>query len=126
MLRAAIQWSAPRLLLLPALLMLAACAADSTRSLQLVSGSGVIYPPEAKARGVEGYVVVRYDVDAAGQVINPRVVEAKPEGVFDAAALETVSTWRFRAAKGATAQVVEGVQSRVEFSLDSGDAYRNY
>jgi protein TonB len=114
------------MVLLPALLLLVACAADATRSLQLVSGSGVVYPPEAKSRGVEGYVVVRYDVDAAGQVINARVIEAKPEGVFDAAALETVSTWRFRAAEGAAVRVVEGVQSRVEFSLDSGDAYRDY
>ena len=115
-----------RVLLLPALLFLVACASESTRSLQLVSGGGVVYPPEAKARGVEGYVVVRYDVDAAGEVINPRVVEAKPEGVFDAAALETVSSWRFRAAEGAATRVVEGVESRVEFSLDSRDAYRDY
>jgi TonB family protein len=130
--RAVTPWSAVRLtllspaLLLSALLMLAACASESVRSLQLVSGSGVIYPPEAKAQGIEGYVVVRYDVDAAGQVINARVVEAKPEGVFDAAALETVSSWRFRPAEGAAPSFVEGVESRVEFSLDAGDAYRDY
>jgi protein TonB len=71
-------------------------------------------------------VIVRYDVDAQGRVINPTVVEAEPAGVFDAAAIETVSSWRFRPARGnSQPQVIEGVQSRVEFALRGGEAYRD-
>lgn len=114
----------PGTLLLMALIVLAGCAA-SGRSLELVSGSAVIYPPEAQAKGIEGYVVVQYDVDAGGRVINATVVAAEPAGVFDAAALETVSSWRFRPARGTRQpEVIERVRSRVEFSLDAGAAYR--
>jgi periplasmic protein TonB len=112
--------------LLVAGLALVGCAA-SGRSLELVSGSAVIYPPEARAAGTEGYVIVRYDVDAEGRVINPRVVQAEPAGVFDAAAIETVASWRFQPARGASQpRVIEGVQSRVQFSLGASEAYRNY
>jgi protein TonB len=115
-----------RTLLLVAVSVLAGCAA-SGRSLELVSGSAVIYPPEAQAKGIEGYAVVQYDVDADGRVINAAVVEAEPVGVFDAAALETVLSWRFRPARGSSqSEVIERVRSRVEFSLDAGAAYREY
>lgn len=111
--------------LLIAVLALAGCAA-SGRSLELMSGSAVIYPPEAQAKGIEGYVVVRYDVDATGRVVNPRVIEAQPQGIFDAAALDTVSSWRFRPASGTRQPaVVKDVQSRVQFSLGGGEAYRD-
>lgn len=107
-------------------LALAGCA-SSGRSLELVSGTAVTYPPQAQADGVEGYVVVRYDVDAEGRVVNMQVVEAQPAGVFDAAALDTVASWRFRPARrNSQPSVIEGVQSRVEFSLRPGDAYRDY
>jgi len=118
--------SLPKSALLIAVLVLAGCASGG-RSLELVSGSAVVYPPEARAAGTEGYVVVRYDVDAAGRVINPTVVEAQPAGVFDAAAIETVSSWQFRPARpGSQPQVIEGVRSRVEFSMRAAEAYRDY
>jgi len=119
-------FSLPKFVLLIAALALAGCSA-SGRSLELVSGSAVVYPPAARAAGTEGYVVVRYDIDAEGRVINPTVVEAQPAGVFDAAALETVSSWRFRPARSTSRlEVIEGVQSRVQFSLGAGAAYRDY
>jgi TonB family protein len=106
-------------------LLVAGCA-TAGRSLELVSGSAVVYPPDAQAAGIQGYVVVRYDVDASGRVINPRVVAADPPEVFDAAALETVSSWRFRPARGASQpRIIEGVESRVQFTLGAGEAYRN-
>ncbi len=114
-----------KITLLIAGLALAGCA-SSGRSLELVSGSAVVYPEEARAAGTEGFVVVRYDVDARGMVVNPTVVEAQPPGIFEAAAIETVSSWRFRPARaGSKPSVIEGVQSRVEFALRAGDAYRN-
>ena len=86
-----------KITLLIAGLALGGCA-SSGRSLELVSGSAVVYPEEARAAGTEGFVVVRYDVDARGMVVNPTVVEAQPPGIFEAAAIETVSSWRFRPA----------------------------
>lgn len=106
------------------LLLVAGCA-SSERSLQLVSGSAVVYPAAARAAGIEGYAVVRYDIDADGRAVNARVVESQPAEVFDEAALATVASWRFRPARGAQPRRVEGVQSRVQFSLGGGEAYRD-
>lgn len=89
----------------------------------LLQGSGEAgYPTNAKQAGVEGFVVVEYDVLADGRVANARVIEAEPEGVFEKAALATVASWRFDVINKAprTQQV-----SRLTYSLD-GDDYRRY
>jgi len=115
-----------RVVLLAAALSLVGCAAPG-RSLELVSAVAAEYPDAARAAGQQGYVLVRYAVDADGRVRDPVVIAAEPVGVFDAAALRTVAAWRFRPARpGASPAVIEGVQSRVEFTLSEGDAYRGY
>lgn len=111
--------------LLLAVLLLAGCA-GGTRTLPLVSATGAVYPPQARAEGIEGYVVVRYDVDADGRVFNARVVDASPRGVFDESALAAVSRWRFRAPRGEGATPVTGLQSRLVFELGDADRYRDY
>jgi protein TonB len=55
------------------------------------------YPRRALRRGVEGSVLLEFSVDADGNVVSPRVLEARPRGVFDAAALEAVSKWKYEA-----------------------------
>ena len=62
--------------------LLAACVSSTPP--QFISGADMVYPPGAKAEGIEGYVVIRYDVTAEGAVINAEVVEAEPQGVFEA------------------------------------------
>ena len=74
---------------------LAGCASPS-RPPQFIGGADLVYPTDARATGVEGRVAVRYDVTATGTVANAVVVESEPPGVFDAAALAAVRTWRFR------------------------------
>ena len=74
---------------------LAGCASLS-RPPQFIGGADLVYPADARTSGVEGRVVVRYDVTAAGTVANAVVVESEPRGVFDAAALDAVRSWRFR------------------------------
>lgn len=111
---------------LGAALMLAGCASDS-RPLQLLSGTGAVYPPDARAEGVEGYVVVSYDVDDQGRVDNTRVVEADPPDVFDESALQAVSRWRFRPPeRDGEPQPVTGLRSRLDFVLKGADAYADY
>jgi protein TonB len=46
------------------------------------------YPRHALRRGVEGSVLLEFSVDRYGNVVSPRVIESRPRGVFDAAALE--------------------------------------
>ena len=56
----------------------------------------MVYPAAARADGIEGRVVVRYDITVAGTVANAVVVESEPPSVFDDAALKTVRSWHFR------------------------------
>jgi len=107
-----------------ALALLAGCA-GGPRTLPLVSATGATYPPEARKAGVEGFVVVRYDVDPEGRVVNARVVEATPPGVFEEAALAAVTRWRFRA-PGDDSEPVTGLTSRLEFALEGGERYSDY
>ncbi len=107
--------------------LLAGCLGSQNRPLQLVSGAGPTYPTDARSAGIEGEVVVRYDVSAQGQVVNARVDSAEPPGVFDQAALATVRSWKFKAqVKNGEPQTVENILSRVLFRLDDQDAYDGY
>ena len=110
-------------LLLPMLLV--ACASSSPP--QFLSGADMVYPPDAKAEGIEGYVVVSYDVTAEGMVVNAEVVEAEPEGVFEGAALASIVQWRFRAAMVDGKSVeTPGVVSTLRFKLEEEDEYAEY
>ncbi|MGA0840591.1 MAG: energy transducer TonB, partial [Pseudomonadales bacterium] len=101
-----------RFIVLLLFISLAGCAA-SERSLELISGAAPAYPPAARAAGQEGWVQVRYNIDDAGRVQSPIVIAAQPAGVFEEAALATVSAWRFRpAAPGAEPRVIQNVESR--------------
>lgn len=105
------------------MLVLTGCASTG-RPLQFVAGADPGYPPEAKAQGIEGYVVVRYDVDAEGRVGNVAVAEASPPGVFDAAAVKAVKSYQFRPPLvDGTAEGVDNLTSRFEFKLSGADKY---
>ena len=71
------------------------------------------YPRSAERRGLEGYVVIAYDIDESGDVVEPTVAEAEPAGVFDRAALRAVGSWRVAEAAATTT----GHQTRLNFNL---------
>ena len=104
------------------LALLAGCA-SAPQPLQLVAAGSLTYPEAARTQGVEGLVVVRYDVDVTGTVVNARVVEAEPPDTFERAALDFVLSWRFQPVEvdGRTI-VVEDNLSEIAFRLDDGRA----
>lgn len=108
-------------------LLLTGCMGAQNRPMQLIAGSGPIYPTEAKAAGIEGEVVVRYDISVSGDVENARVDRADPAGVFDEAALAAVRSWRYnpRIREG-QAEAVQDVLSTVRFRLSDGDVDNGY
>ena len=79
-----------------------------------------VYPARAQERGIEGYVLVQFTIDALGRVLNVQVIESEPRGVFDRAALKAVERFRYkpRVVNG-EAIPVSGVQHLVTFELSS-------
>ncbi len=72
------------------------------------------YPPNARARRLEGHVDVEFTITPLGTVENARVVDAEPRNVFNAAALAAVNRWRYTADPNRAAQTTT---ERVEFKL---------
>ena len=106
-------------------MLLVACVSSSPP--QFLSGADMAYPPAATAEGIEGYVVIRYDVTAQGEVASPEIVEAVPEGVFEEAALASIVQWRFRPATVSGEDVeTSGLVSTLRFRLGDEDPYADY
>ncbi|WP_372609886.1 TonB family protein [Halomonas sp.] len=72
------------------------------------------YPRSAQRRGLEGYVELAFLVAPDGRVDadSIRVVEARPGNVFDRAARQAVSQWRFEASGQ-----LRRARQRLEFQL---------
>lgn len=59
----------------------------------------VEYPSRAKAKEIEGYVVLSLLIDEQGRVQKVKVLEAEPQNVFEKSAEQTVKSWLFEPAR---------------------------
>jgi TonB family protein len=75
----------------------ASIARAETASPKPIERANPEYPRTALRAGIEGSVLVEFSVDGRGRVVAPRVIDAIPIGVFEGAALEAVSKWRYEA-----------------------------
>ena len=76
------------------------------------------YPRRAQTRGIEGYVILEYQVDESGRAIDPKVIEAKPRGTFDKAAIEAAKLYRYLPKiKDGQPVAVGGVKTRITFEM---------
>jgi protein TonB len=76
------------------------------------------YPNRAASRGIEGFVIVEFDVSETGQVINAFVLGAEPPAVFNRAALRAIERWKYnpRIVNGKAVKMT-GLRTRFSFSL---------
>ena len=77
------------------------------------------YPQRALARGIEGWVLVSFTIAETGAVVDAVVVDARPPGIFDAAAIRALARYKYRP------QIVAGVPTatpgmmlRIHFELE--------
>ena len=75
------------------------------------------YPSRLRDKGVEGYVVLSLLLDENGRIVQKKVIESKPPGEFDQAALEGVSNWRFQPAIYKGESVSVWTRQKIKFEL---------
>ncbi|WP_317931307.1 energy transducer TonB [Halioxenophilus sp. WMMB6] len=76
------------------------------------------YPKLAMRTGVEGYVILSYNLDASGKPIDIKVVEEHPRRVFAEAAIRALKASRYEVVDQAgTAYVVKGLARRYDFQF---------
>ncbi len=78
-----------------------------------------VYPRRALTRGIEGYVILEFTVTRMGTVMNPVVIEAKPTGIFDRAALQAALKFKYKP-KVVNGEPIEvrGVRNIIRFELE--------
>tara|TARA_Y100001949_G_C15667995_1_gene192631 strand:- start:10 stop:411 length:402 start_codon:yes stop_codon:yes gene_type:complete len=76
------------------------------------------YPRKALRKGQEGFVVIEFDIDTDGGVLDPYVLESEPAGVFERSAIKAVRKWLYEAPSYNGVSVkVNNVQVKVSFNL---------
>ena len=76
------------------------------------------YPRRALTRGIEGYVILEYVVTKIGGVRDPVVIEAKPPGIFNRAAINAAMKYKYKPkVVNGEAIDVAGVKTRIVFEL---------
>lgn len=76
------------------------------------------YPARARAKGRTGWVTLSFVVDLDGTVQDVHVFQADPPGVFDDAAIEAVSAWRFEPGRHEGTPVAVRVRQTLRFELE--------
>ena len=77
-----------------------------------------LYPPQARARRIEGEVVLEFVVAADGSPGRVEVVSGQPAGLFDTAAVNAVKRWRFQPGVKGGGPVAVRVRQKLSFRLE--------
>lgn len=76
------------------------------------------YPYEARQRGIEGVVQIKLLVNADGTVGPVHVLSARPENIFDDAAVKGAQRWKFKPGRISGEPVSAWVVTNVRFTLN--------
>ncbi|HEX7324623.1 MAG TPA: energy transducer TonB [Rhodanobacteraceae bacterium] len=91
--------------------------AGVTRGAEVVRAVPASYPLDAARSQISGFAVVQFTVTAAGRVIDARVVDGAPRGVFNQAAISAVEHSTYKPALRDGSPVSAVLRRRVDFKL---------
>lgn len=77
-----------------------------------------IYPFQAKRRGIEGWVKVKFLVNSQGRVEQVSILAADPETIFDQSVLNVLPKWRFAPGTIEGISVNTWVVTTIRFELE--------
>ncbi|EPQ8266475.1 energy transducer TonB [Vibrio alginolyticus] len=76
------------------------------------------YPSKALKRRVEGYVIMRFTIDATGRPKDIEVIEAEPERMFEREAIRALKKWKYQPKVEDGVSIEQfGQTAKVEFKL---------
>jgi protein TonB len=81
-------------------------------------GTPLIYPQEARAKGLEGYVTVNLLVGKDGRILKALLVDSLPPGVFDEPALNAARSWVFTPPRRDNETVQVWLKQTIRFDLE--------
>ncbi|GGP79192.1 energy transducer TonB [Shewanella ulleungensis] len=80
------------------------------------------YPIIAARDGIEGYVVVEFDINEMGAVMNAKVIDAQPRRTFDRSAIQAIKGWKYKPKLDQGHAVSQYRQQvRLDFSLEKSN-----
>jgi TonB family protein len=94
-------------------------AAIPDRDPQPIARIKPVYPPEALARGDQGYVTIHVDIDAAGAPARVFVSRSSGHDALDQAALAALREWRFHPAIRGGKPVPSSMEEPILFKPDA-------
>lgn len=88
-----------------------------THAAVLVKNTPPRYPTAAMRANQEGWVELAFTITADGSVNDVKVIDAQPRHVFDRAAIDAVTRWRYQPATQDGSPVASNKRQRIEFKL---------
>jgi len=85
---------------------------------RVLSRSPMQYPTGAMKKRIKGYVVINLLIDTDGSIEAAKVLQSAPPGVFDAAALSGIRSWRFAPGKYKGRPVKVWAKQKVRFDFN--------
>lgn len=85
---------------------------------RVLSRSPMQYPEAAMKKRIKGYVVINLLIDTDGSIEAAKVLQSSPPGVFDAAALSGIRSWRFAPGKYQGRPVKVWAKQKVRFDFN--------
>ena len=84
---------------------------------KVVKNVPVVYPVDARKKGLNGQVLVRFHLDENGRVSHLHIKSAEPPDIFNQNTLAALRQWRFQPARHEGKAVPVWVEVPVEFQL---------
>jgi len=89
----------------------------ATHAAVLVKNAAPRYPTAAMRSNQEGWVELSFTITPGGDVSDVKVVDAQPRHVFDRAAIDAVSRWKYQPATQDGTPIASTKKQRIEFKL---------
>lgn len=94
----------------------------AANDLELVKSVKPQYPPKAEASQTEGWVELDFTVMESGEVRDIAVHAANPSRIFDSAAVNALSQWRYKPVLRDAKPAAQRARIRIRFTLAGGPA----